>query len=408
MKRIHYGWFICLGCALLLFCTSGLSINTFTVFQPYILSENGFTNTQTSSIITIRSLFSFISMFLTGIYYKKISLRNGMFMAGLINAFGFFLFGIADNYPLYCAGAVCIGIGYGFGTMVPIALLLERWFIKKRTLALSICSAITGLSTFGFPSLLTWLIETFSLKTTFIGESLFIVLLSYISFLLIRDDPFKKGVLPYGAHANLSKDSQHASSSTVLTKKYWALLVPMLLFLGAMTSVAYSHLAVLTSSEGYGSQTVALSITISGVSLTISKCIFGLIADKISTYKCNIIFSFVLTIGIVLCCLVGTHKIILFAAMCLYGIGLAFTTVGLTAWAGDFSNGQEYDKTVRRFQLGYTAGGLLFSSLPGILADRFNGSYIPAYVFFVVCTLFVIFSVQFVYKKCVVHPKLQS
>ena len=138
-----------------MFCTSGLSINAFTVYQPYIIAENGFSNTQASSIITVRSMFAFVSMFLTGVYYKKISLRKGMAVAGLLITSGFMLFGIAENYLTYCIGAVCVGFGYGFGTMVPIAIVLEHWFLKKRTLALSICSAITGVSTFGIPSLIT-------------------------------------------------------------------------------------------------------------------------------------------------------------------------------------------------------------------------------------------------------------
>lgn len=45
-NKPHYGWFVCLGCALLLFSTSGLTVNAFTVYQPYILRYNGLTNSQ--------------------------------------------------------------------------------------------------------------------------------------------------------------------------------------------------------------------------------------------------------------------------------------------------------------------------------------------------------------------------
>ena len=202
MKKIHYGWCVCVGCALLLFCTSGLSINAFTVYQPYILELNGFTNTQTSSIITVRSFFAFISMLLTGLYYKKVSLRNGMAIAGLLIASGFLIFGFAENYLLYCIGAMCVGIGYGFGTMVPIAIVLEHWFVKKRTVAISICSAITGFSTLGIPSLLTKMIESYSLKITFISEAVFIAVLTAVSFILIRDYPTDKRLLPYGENSD--------------------------------------------------------------------------------------------------------------------------------------------------------------------------------------------------------------
>ena len=83
-----------------------------------------------------------------------------------------------------------------------------------------------------------------------------------------------------------------------------------------------------------------------------------------------------------------------------FGAGLALTTTGLVTWAGDLSNPKTFDVTVRRFQIGYAAGGLVFSTFPGILADHFGGSYIPAYIFFTACTVYVLFSVQWTYRQC--------
>lgn len=398
MRKIHYAWYVCFGCALLLFCTSGLTINAFTVYQPFIISQNGFSNTQTSTIITVRSLFAFISMFLTGIYYKKISLRKGMCLAGFLITAGFLLFGIAKTYLIYCIGAVCIGFGYGFGTMVPIAIMLEHWFIQKRTLAISICSAVTGLSTLGIPTLITKAIERFGLRTTFIAEAVLICVFTLISFCLVRDTPAEKHILPYGETTeNIPKEQ--TAGTTAIQKKHWLFLVPMLLLIGAMTNVAYSHLAVLVSAEGYASELTALAISVSGVSLMLSKCLFGWTTEKIGAYKSNTIFGIILILGMVLCCFSGIHEGIMLIAMCLYGFGLALTTVGLTTWVGDLCTGEEYDKTVRFFQLGYAAGCFVFSSLPGILADRFGGSYIPAYIFFVFCTIYVICTIQWVYKS---------
>ena len=56
MKRLHRAWAICLGCTLMLFVCGGLSVNAFSVTQPYVLAYGGFTNTQTSMINTIRAL----------------------------------------------------------------------------------------------------------------------------------------------------------------------------------------------------------------------------------------------------------------------------------------------------------------------------------------------------------------
>lgn len=396
MKKIHYGWLVCLGCALLLFCTSGLCINAFTVYQPYILEQNNFTNAQSSMIITFRSLFSFLSMFVTGIYYKRFSLRKGMAMAGLLTLSGFVLFAFAASHFAYCLAAVAVGLGYGLGTMIPIAIVLEHWFLSKRNLAIGLCSAVTGVSTLGIPSLLTQMIETWGLKRTFLAESCCIAVLVLAAVLLIRDHPSQMGLEPYGAEKQAAKP---VSAGRSLARKHWILAVPMLLLVGAMTSVAYSHLSMLISAEGFDTHITALAITVSGIMMTLGKFVFGGVSDKIGTYRCNWIFGLILICGLTLCCVMGNSVVFLFLAMCAYGTGLATTTVGLTAWAGDLSTPEQYDSNVQRFQLGYAAGTLLFSSLPGILADRFGGSYVPAYVFFAGCGVFVILSVQWLYRS---------
>lgn len=402
MKRIHYGWLVCLGCALLLFCTSGLCVNAFTIYQPYILSQNHFTNAQTSSIITVRSLFAFGAMFLSGHYYRRLSLRTGMSLAGMLTALGFCLFGLARTYFLYCLAAAIIGLAYGLGTMIPIAIVLEHWFIQKRTLAVSLCSAITGISTLGFPSLLTWLIETYSLQTTFLAEGCFIAVLSGITWLLVRDHPREKNMTAYGA-GSLAEAAKPLQRNRSMDRKAWILLIPMLLLIGAMTNVGYSHLAVLSTSQGFGSHITALAITVSGIMMTLGKCIFGWVSEKLGIYTANWIFGGILTAGMILCCITGSNPVLLFAAMCAYGTGLAMTTVGLTAWAGELSSPDQYDNTVRRFQMGYAAGSMLFSTLPGILADLFGGSYVPAYLFFTLCTLYVIFAIQWSLRKAAIH-----
>jgi len=400
MKKIHYGWFVCAGCALLLFCTSGLSVNAFTVYQPYILQQNHFTNAQSSTIITMRSLFSFFAMFFTGKYYKVFSFRIGITISGILTVLGFLMFGLASTHFSYCLAAAAIGLGYGFGTMIPVAIVLEHWFILKRTFTIGICSACTGLSTLGIPSALTWLIENHGLKQAFLAESVCIAALITIAVLLIRDHPTQMGTQPYGfGEIPVKTSNAHTIKNNTLSRKHWILIVFMLLLLGPMMNVGYSHLSVLVSSEGFNPQLTALSITISGVMLTIGKFAFGWMSDKIGTYRCNWIFGSILILGLILCCVMRGNVVLLFIAMCCYGGGLATTSVGLTAWAGDLSTPEQYDNNVRRFQLGYAAGTLWFSSLPGTLADYFDGSYIPAYIFFVAFAIFVLLSVQLLYRS---------
>lgn len=396
MKRPHRAWLVCIGCALLFFCTSGLSVNAFTVYQPYILSQNGFTNAQSSSIITVRSLFGLLGMLCTGRYYRRFSLRWGVALAGVFTVLGFALFGVAGSLPAYYGAAAVMGLGYGFGTMIPISIILEHWFWKKRTLAIGICSAFTGLSTFGLPSLLTWLILAFGLSAAFFAEAAFAAVLVLLSFLLIRGAP-ADGDTPYG-FGEERETSAAGGGGVHLKPSEWPVLWAMLLCLGALTSVGYSHLTVHLTSTGFDPHVTALAITASGLAMTFGKFAFGWLSDKLPVLRKNRLFAALLFAGLALLCLVRRSVPLLFLAVCAYGFGLAFTTVGITEWAADLSTAEEYETVVRRFQLGYAAGGFVFSSLPGVLADRFGASYVPAYLFFILCAVFVTATVQWFYR----------
>ena len=71
MKKPYYGWVVCGVSTLLLFVTMGTVSNGFSVYLPYIMAEHGLTHAQTSSLVTLRCLVSFVSMLCIGSITKK-------------------------------------------------------------------------------------------------------------------------------------------------------------------------------------------------------------------------------------------------------------------------------------------------------------------------------------------------
>ena len=78
MPRIHRAWAICAGGVLMLFTTVGLGANAFSVYQPYIIAYNNFTNAQGSWIITVRSLFILIGMMTAAWACRRLGLRRAV------------------------------------------------------------------------------------------------------------------------------------------------------------------------------------------------------------------------------------------------------------------------------------------------------------------------------------------
>ena len=84
------------------------------------------------------------------------------------------------------------------------------------------------------------------------------------------------------------------------------------------------------------------------------------------------------------------------APVVLYGLGVPLSTVGLAVWAADFGGEARVAQLVQQLQLSYAIGSLLLSTMPGMIADR-TGSYAPAYLVLLACSVVSILAVQRTY-----------
>jgi predicted MFS family arabinose efflux permease len=322
-----------------------------------------------------------------------------MALAGLFAAASMAGFGLSRSYPAYCAASFLSGMGFGFGSMIPIAILLGRWFRRRRTLAVSLCHASSGIATLGIPSLIASSVENYGLPVTFFGEGALICALTALSFLLVRDRPDGVRSFPYGGDPGPAREPSSGKRAGIGGTD-WLLIVPALLMTGAVTSVGFGHLSMLAASNGFRERTAALVVTVAGLMLMVGKAGFGVLSERYTTFRANRVFSAVLLISLAAFSFPIRSTALLMLSTALYGAGISMTAVGTSVWAGDLSAEQDYDRNVRRFQVAYSAGCLLFASVPGILADAAGGSYLPAFrmlLAFAACSMLI---VQFLYRAC--------
>ena len=147
LRRPHYAWIICLGGALSLFAVMGMGINVFSVYQPYIIQLNGFSNAQGSWITTTRSLFILAALLTVNQLCARLGLRLVMTLGVVLLSLSCFCFGLAASFFTYCLAAALTGLGYCYGGMVPLSLIISRWFRDRRSLALGLAAAGSGVST---------------------------------------------------------------------------------------------------------------------------------------------------------------------------------------------------------------------------------------------------------------------
>lgn len=401
MKRFHYAFLICVATTLTLFSINGLVCNLFSVYMPYILKEYGISNTQSSTILLTRSLFGFLGTAVSGWYYRTFSLRSGMLLAGLFAVAGFIAFGFAGGYMMFLLGAALSGIAFGLGATLPVSMMLNRWFRQKRNVAMSISTMGSTFAMIGFPSLVTWGAEAHGLRPTFLAHGVLIALSVLVCFLIFRSNPEELGMEAYGAEKERAAAESARRTGTgkrSISPADWVWLTIALLLLGAIANPGYNHVSVLLNGRGFTPETIAISFSIGSACASAGKFLFGWIADRFSTWYCNFIYGFMLIGGLVLLCVAGTIPG-MYLGVALFDIGAAIALTGPTAWAGDLCEPEQYDSTIQRFQKMYTLGSLVFTLLPGLIADRCGGSYLPAYWIFTAMAVYVIAAVQRQYVK---------
>src|SRR5262245_51473896 len=139
-----------------------------------------------------------------------------MFAAILLSGTGYMLLSTVDSYFQFLVvylGVICLSYGAGF--MHSPMVLANTWFIRRRTMAMTLTSASIGIGGTLFSPLLAFAVQAWGWRWA--------AVLTGISFLLIglplatpvRRSPESMGLLPDGDSPEKSREPNlsHASAS---------------------------------------------------------------------------------------------------------------------------------------------------------------------------------------------------
>lgn len=379
-RKLHYGWIICVLAVFTMFCTMGLSSNTFSIYINAFIEENGFTKAQGATLPTIRCVASLVGTMICGIYYDKLNMRKGLALSVSMIGIAFLIYSQAHTLPVFYVGAFIAGLGYGLGTMVPVTMLINRWFAAKQGFVLGIVSAGTGVATIICPPMITAGLAAGGVALAASVEGALILVYAVLMLLLLRNNPSDKGILPYGAETagDLTETASAAAepASTSKLPKHLekvVLLAPFLI--GIVTAPNAESLAVHLSTAGLDAATVSFGVSVFGIAMTIGKLVYGAMADRIGIFYTNMIFSCILTGGFLSGWFVSGSAVAVafFQSACLGG-GYSMTTITFSLYANSFYTGKKAADAVRHFWVATLVGSLMFTTVPGIVADM-TGSY---------------------------------
>lgn len=394
-------WLVCLGGAIMLFASMGLGSNLYSVYQPYIITQNGFTNTQAAWIVTTRSLFIVAGMYTAEGLCSRLGVRRTSAGAMLLLVLSRFLFGAAVSLPAYLAAAALTGLAYSWAGMIPLSLLTNSWFRDRNAFALGLASAGSGLATILIPAPLTWIIQTWGLRAAFWTEGVFALVLGGLIFYLVRDDPARLGLEPYtqGGAPDGKRAPAVRPAPGGMTPLYWGLYLAAVFLTGAPTAIGVSNVGVLYTTEGYQPGTVAALVSCVGLALMLGKMLYGELADRLGGRLASYLLYATALAGYGLLCLAPNgSRLCAFAAAALFGLALPLSNVSFSIWARDFLGDEGFARGLKWSQTVYALGIVALGPVPGWLADL-TGGYVASYGLFLGLMALSFLLVVLVYRR---------
>lgn len=292
-ERMHYrGWSMVFIAFICVFFAFSAPVVTMPLIYGRVMHEFGWTRTQVTLIFTYKYVASsLVAMFLIGPLINRFGLRVALVASCLSTAIGMTSFlWIHSLWSYYLAGFL-FGLG-GTTLLIPIKLLVARWF--NRNLGLAVGIAVLGTSVGGavFPLLGNELIEALGWRGAFASLSLGIWLVALPLYLWkARENPTEREVLPEAASPNADpalalrlKAADLDTSFPVLMRSpmFWYIAVGLFIVGGIDSGMLQHAILYLQGEVGLSSMAAAASLSGTFALGVLAKIIAGRVYDLYS------------------------------------------------------------------------------------------------------------------------------
>jgi len=197
IKRIFYGWWIVLACALIGLYVAGIGFFGFTAFIEPIREEFGWSYTQISFAASLRGLEMGVFAPLVGFLADRFGPRKLIFYGIITVGFGLILLSLTQSLAMFYGSFLLLAFGAGGCTSVVTMTAVANWFHKRVGIALGVMSSGFGVGGFMIP-LIVMLIDLYQWRTTLIIFGVGMWALGIPLSFVIRNRPEQYGLFPDG------------------------------------------------------------------------------------------------------------------------------------------------------------------------------------------------------------------
>ena len=315
------GWIVLAGLFVTMAVTSGLGFYAQGVFLDALVVEQGFSVTVAGAGTGVFFATSGIAGYYAGGLLAAFDARLVMAVGSLIGAIGLALLGqVRDELQMFGV-MIIFGIGFALTSLVPSSAIVTRWFVRKRSVALSIASSGLSLGGIVFTPLVATVIDADSL--IYWGPRLaifFLVGMLPAVLFLIYPAPEPLGLRPDGDPPLQSGEPPPAPAGTsfkaAVRSRYFVLLSVTFILVMAAQVGAIQHTFKLTK-DRIDIETARTALMVLSGTSVVARILGGIAAIKIPVTRLTAILIVVQTAGIAVLGVADNRSMILIGTVIL-------------------------------------------------------------------------------------------
>jgi MFS family permease len=380
------GWFVVAGCLTGVLMGPALVASTFSVFYAALLESAPWGRARIAFAYSLYIIVYGLSGPVVGRWCETLGPKKVFLCGAAVIALGGVLLSLVQEEWQFCLVYGALGMSAGMTGAVPVTVLVSRWFVDHRGLAMGVATSGT-VGALAFSPFAHSLIERLGWRQAYLLLGVGAGLLLFGTILAtVQDAP--------GRTTQSGKTEEHPAAEgdarlqtadgftvrqAVSTQAFWLLTGSGFLFLGVVAGV-FAHVVPLAADRGLAKGLAALSLGVIVGLGPVGKVGTGYLADHYEARQ--ILVGTFLVQGLALLLMVwGEGEVLFWSFVLLFSIGQGGALTLAPLVLGQLFGSSALGSLMGTYWLMATAGSLVGPPLAGAVRDA-TGTYVLVLVLF--------------------------